>query len=80
MVGNPEVIRFILYAARWRRFFRCSLARLKFPVPVGLKLLLMPGEHVLWRDVADGAVQTDVLAMVCSIILTEEGFLHFQLR
>jgi hypothetical protein len=33
-------------------------------IPVGLSLLLMPGEHVLRRDVADGAVQTDVAVMV----------------
>jgi len=46
----------------------------------GLHLLLMAGEHVLRRDVADGAVQTDGVVMVCSIILTEERFLHFQLR
>jgi hypothetical protein len=26
LVGQPEVIRFIRHAARWRRFFRCSLA------------------------------------------------------
>jgi hypothetical protein len=35
--------------------------RLQLPIPVGLNLLLMPDEHVLWRDVADGAVQTDVV-------------------
>jgi len=27
--------------------------------------MLMPGEYVLRRDVADGAVQTDVIVMVC---------------
>ena len=32
--------------------------RVQLPIPLGLNLLLMPGEHVLWRDVADGAVQT----------------------
>jgi hypothetical protein len=26
IVGKPEVIRFILHEAGWRRFFRCSLA------------------------------------------------------
>jgi hypothetical protein len=26
MVGQPEVIRFIRHATRWRRFFRCSVA------------------------------------------------------
>jgi hypothetical protein len=38
--------------------------RLQFPIPVGLNLLLMPGEHVLWRDIADGAVQTDVVELL----------------
>ena len=32
--------------------------------PLGLNLLLMPGEHVSWRDVADGAVQTNVVVML----------------
>jgi len=30
--------------------------RVQLPIPLGLNLLLMPGEHVLWRDVADGTV------------------------
>jgi hypothetical protein len=38
--------------------------RLQLPIPLDLNLLLMPGEHVLRRDVADGAVQTDVVVMV----------------
>ena len=63
------------------------------PAPVVLNLLLMLDEHVLRRDLADCAVQTDVIVMVyvtfsasfasqrvCSVILTEERFLHFQLR
>ena len=29
-----------------------------------LNLLLMSGEHVLWRDVADGAIQTHVVVML----------------
>jgi len=29
-VGNAEVIHFIRHAARWRRFFRCSLAASNF--------------------------------------------------
>jgi len=37
---------------------------LQLPIPLGLNLLLMPGEHVLRRDVADGTVPTDVIAMV----------------
>jgi hypothetical protein len=35
--------------------------RLQLPIPVGLNLLLMPGEHVLRRDVADGAVRRTLL-------------------
>jgi hypothetical protein len=46
--------------SRWRRFFR----RVQLPIPLGLNLLLMPGEHVLWRDVANGAVQTHVVVML----------------
>src|SRR5712692_5909620 len=38
--------------------------RLQLPVPLGLNLLLMPGEHVLRRDVADGAVETHVVVML----------------
>jgi hypothetical protein len=38
--------------------------RLQFPIPLGVNLLRMPGEHVLRRDVADGAVQTHVVAML----------------
>jgi hypothetical protein len=30
IVGKPEVIRFIRHAARWRRFFRSSLAASNF--------------------------------------------------
>ena len=62
--GYSTVVRFIRHAARWRRFFRCSLAASNFPIPLGLNLLLMPGEHVLRRDVADGAVQTNVVVML----------------
>ncbi len=36
-----------------------SLAASNFRSTVSLNLLLMSGEHVLRRDVADGAVQTD---------------------
>jgi hypothetical protein len=61
IVGQPEVIRFIRHAARWRRLFP---RRLQFPLPVGLNLLLMPGEHLLRRDVADGAVQRNVVQML----------------
>ena len=38
--------------------------RFQLPIPLGLNLLLIPGEHVLRRDVADGAVQTDVVVMI----------------
>src|SRR5262249_37335494 len=38
--------------------------RVQLPIPLGLNLLLMPGEHVLWRDVADSAVQTHVVVML----------------
>ena len=37
---------------------------LQLPIPLGLNLLLMPGEHVLRRDVSDGAVQTHVIVML----------------
>jgi len=38
--------------------------RLQLPIPLGVNLLLMPSEHVLRRDVAYGAVQTDVVVML----------------
>ncbi len=38
--------------------------RFHLPIPLGLNLQLMPGEHVLGRDVADGAVQTDTSSAV----------------
>jgi hypothetical protein len=38
--------------------------RLQFPISVGLNILLKPGEHVLRRDVADGAVQTHIVVML----------------
>jgi hypothetical protein len=41
-----------------------SPRRFQFPIPLGLNLLLMPGEHVLRRDVADRAVQADVVVML----------------
>src|SRR6202795_137185 len=40
------------------------LRRVQLPIPLGLNLLLMPGEHVLRRDVADGTVQTHVVVML----------------
>jgi transposase len=38
--------------------------RVQLPIALGLNLLLMAGEHVLSRDVADGAVQTHVVVML----------------
>ena len=63
ILGKPEVIRFIRRAARWRRFFRCSLAASNFrsrsaESPADAR------EHVLWRDVADDTVQTHVVVML----------------
>jgi hypothetical protein len=68
-------------------------SRLQLPIPLGVNLLLAPGTHVLRRDVPDGAVQTEVVVMLQvtfneapgifkrrSVILTDERFLHFQLR
>src|SRR5215469_7730685 len=40
------------------------LRRVQLPIPLGLNLLLMPGEHVLWSDVADGTVQANVVVML----------------
>ena len=63
-VGKPEVTRFHpsrgLLATNLPLFPR----RLQLPIPLGLNLLLMPGEHVLRRDVSDGAVQTHVVVML----------------
>jgi hypothetical protein len=78
--------------------------RFQLPIPLGLNLLLMPGEHVPRRDVSDGAAAAQdrtcfhqmppqngnfffrgvvlplLLSCVRSVILTDERFLHFQLR
>src|ERR1700687_1807529 len=40
------------------------LRRVQLPIPLGLNLLLVPGEHVLWSDAADGTVQTNVVVML----------------
>jgi len=42
------------------------------PISVGLNLLLMPGEHVLRRDVTDSAVQTDAVVMLFVTLPTME--------
>ena len=36
---------------------------LQLPIPLGMDLLLTPGEHVFRRDVADGTVQADIVVM-----------------
>lgn len=36
---------------------------LQLPIPLGVELRLTPGEHVCWRDVADGAVPADVVVV-----------------
>jgi hypothetical protein len=64
IVAHPEVIGFVDHASRWRRFFRCSLGRFQFPIPVDLNLLLASGQHILRRDIADGTVQADALVML----------------
>ena len=37
--------------------------RIQLPIPLGLHLLRMPDEHVVWRDIPDGAVQTRVVVI-----------------
>ena len=49
-------------AYRQRLPNRRPTGRNPFQLPRGT--LLMPGDHILRRDVADGAVQTDVIVMV----------------
>jgi hypothetical protein len=39
-------------------------SRLQLPVPLSVDFLLPPSEHVFRRDVARGAVQTDVVVVV----------------
>ncbi len=38
--------------------------RLQLAIPLGMNLLLTAGEHVVRRDVADGAVQADVVVIL----------------
>jgi hypothetical protein len=40
MVAQPEVIRFIRQATRWRRLFRCSLAASNFPKRTSARIRL----------------------------------------
>src|SRR4051794_35315677 len=37
---------------------------LQLPIPLGMDLLLMPGEHVLRRDIANRTVQANVVVML----------------
>jgi hypothetical protein len=43
---------------------RLFCRRLQLPIPLGMNLLLMPGEHALRRDAPNGAVQTNVVVML----------------
>jgi|SRR6266853_780343 len=57
LVGQPEVSRFIHHPARWRRFFRCSLAASNFRslTPAArVALTLAPGA-VWFTNPATGA-------------------------
>src|ERR1700675_3744820 len=49
-----------------------SLRRVQLPIPLGLNLLLMPGEHVLLRHVTDLAVQPEIV--VSLHILLNQAF------
>jgi hypothetical protein len=40
------------------------LRRVQLPIPLGLNLPLMPDEHVVRRDGADRAVQTNIVVML----------------
>ena len=64
IVGLPEMDLFVLHAACCRRICRCFRASSSFPIPLGMDLLLTPGEYVLGCDVADGTVQPDVVVML----------------
>jgi len=37
---------------------------LQLHIPLAVDLLLTPGEHVLWRDVANRAVQANIVGML----------------
>ena len=52
------------------------LRRVQLPIPLGLNLLLMPGEHVLRRHVTDRAVQPEIVVSVH--ILLNQAFCIFQ--
>jgi len=59
MVGKREVIRFIGQAARWRRFFRCSLATSNFRSRSAWISCWCPPSLSFSAMLADGAAQTD---------------------
>jgi hypothetical protein len=56
-------------AAILARFPRC----LQFAIPLGLDLVLIPGEHVLRRDVSDGAAQTNVVGSYSNVSALGHG-------
>ena len=73
IVGYPEVIPFTRVSGRVlfvssRGLLTTNLALfprlLQPPIPRGMDFLLTPGEHLLRRDVADGAVQANVVVML----------------
>jgi len=33
-------------------------------IPLSMDLLLTPGEHIIWRDVADCTIQADIVAVL----------------
>ena len=88
--GYSEVIHFMRGAlsARPRRSSRCLLTTnlalfsglLHLPIPLGVDLSLTPREHVLRRDVADGAVQADVVVMLHVALHQTPGIVQLQRR
>ena len=64
IVGKPEVIHFHLSRGLLATNLPLFPRRLQLPIPLGLNLLRLPVEHVLWSDVSDGAVQTHVVVML----------------
>ena len=53
-------------------------SRVQLPIRLGLNLLLIPGEHVLWRDVADGRERFQVRKLTVNpdgsaTLTTEDG-------
>src|ERR1039458_5457355 len=52
--------------------------RSQLPVALSVDLLLVAGEHVLRRDVADGTVQADVVVMLATYACTKRMCCKFQ--